>query len=263
VYEELKQYDNAITHFKKLSKESTFYKEAMLHVGFILKEQGKMREGITFSKNLVESSPEIVEFYDMHASFFEFEKDYKKALAIIAEGLKRFPKDEKLLYFEGALFDKTGNRNRGVENMKKILEINPDNAHALNFLGYTYAEMNMKLDEAEKLITKALGLRPNDGYIEDSLGWVLFKKGKVDQALERLERANSLQPEEPIILDHLADAYLEKKDYAKASEYYKKALAASMKKEKDKEMAKKIEEKLAALQKEKRLPTGETEREKK
>lgn len=252
VMEELKQSDKAIAEFKKVTKDSSFYRESMLHIGFILKEQGKLKEGQKFAEKTLAQSPEVSEFYDMLASFFEAQKDYKKAMGAIAQGLKRYPQDEKLLYFEGALLDKQGERAKAIANMRKIVETNPSNAHALNFLGYTYAEMGENLEEAEKLVEKALTLRPEDGYIEDSMGWVLFRQGKIDKAIARLEKALKLQPQEPIILDHLGDAYSQKKELTKAAEFYKKAVALSEKK--DKEMAKKIETKLAKLSKE-RLPT--------
>ncbi len=255
VLEEMKQYDKAIAEFKKVTKDSSFYRESMLHVGFVLKEQGKLKDGQKFAEKLVSQAPDVAEFYDMEASFYESQKDYKKAMTVIGQAIKKFPKDEKLLYFQGALLDKQGDRNKAIENMKKILEANPNNAHALNFLGYTYAEMGTNLEEAEKLVEKALTLRPEDGYIEDSLGWIQFRQGKVDEAIATLEKALKLQPEEPIILDHLGDAYSSKKELTKAAESYKKAVALSEKKDKD--MAKKIESKIAKLSKE-RLPTTES-----
>jgi tetratricopeptide (TPR) repeat protein len=256
VYEELKKYDQAMVEFKKMTPDSTFFKEAMVHIGFLYKEQNHLKEGIEFSKKVLAKNPDVVEFYDMYASFYEEQKDYKKALGIIGDGIKKFPKDEKLLYFEGALYDKVGDRAHGIENMKKILEVNPNNAHALNFLGYTYAEGGEKLDEAEQLIMKAMSLRPNDGYIEDSLGWVQFKKGKVDDAVATLEKASANQPEEPIIQEHLGDVYTQKKDYDKAEESYRKALTLL---KKDKETIKKIEQKIVNLPKEKRATTSDSD----
>jgi tetratricopeptide (TPR) repeat protein len=230
----------------------------MLHIGFILKDQEKIKEGIEFSKKTLAANPDVIEFYDMYASFFEYKKDYKRALSIIADGIKRYPSDEKLLYFEGALFDKMGDRRKSIINMKKILEINASNAHALNFLGYTYAELGENLDEAESLVEKALSLRPNDGYIEDSLGWVYFKKGKVDKAIERLQKAAETQADEPVIYEHLGDVYKFKKDYGKAIEMYKKAVTLSLEK-KDQDSEKKLEGKIASAEKEQRQPSGNTE----
>ena len=149
-----------------------------------------------------------------------------------------------------------GDKRKAVVNMKRIIEINPDNAHALNFLGYTYAELGENLEEAEALVQKALSLRPNDGYIEDSLGWVLYKKGKVDEAIVKLQHASTLQPEEPIIFEHLGDVMLSRKEFTKAVELYKKSASLASQK-KDKDSAKKVESKIASVQREQRLPSAE------
>ncbi len=87
-----------------------------------------------------------------------------------------------------------------------------------------FAENNMHLDEAQKLIEKALELRPNAGYIIDSLGWVYFQKGDVEKALELLEKAMSLSEEDPVMFDHLGDAYRAKGEKDKALKYWERAI---------------------------------------
>ena len=77
----------------------------------------------------------------------------------------------------------------------------------MNYLGYSWVDMGMNLDEAMDLIRKAVDLRPSDGYIVDSLGWAYFKLGKFDDAVRELERAVSLKPDDPVLNDHLGDAY--------------------------------------------------------
>lgn len=255
VYEEDGKTDKAIAEYKKVSSESSFFAQAVLHVGFLLKDKKKIKEGISYSRGIVKKNPDVPEFYDMYASFHEAAKEYNKALDVIQNGLKRHPANEKLMYFEGAMYDKLGKRDQGIENMKAILKINDNNAHALNFLGYTYAEMGKNLDEAEELISRALKLRPNDGFIEDSLGWVLFKKGKVEQALERLRKAKELQPEEAVIYDHLGDVYAHKKEFDRAQEMYQKAIEFSA--DRDKELSSKVKGKLAALKTDERTPSTE------
>lgn len=257
VLEEMHQTDKAIVEFKKVPVDSSFFKEAMLHIGFIYKDEEKFKEGIDFSKKVLAKHKDMVEFYDMYASFYEAKRNYKQAIGIIQDGLKRFPKDEKLLYFEGALNDKVGDRDASISDMKKILDINANNAHALNFLGYTYAEMGKNLDEAETLVEKALTLRPDDGYIEDSLGWVFFKKGKVDQAIDQLNKAAAIETSEPVIYEHLGDVYLSKKDFTKAKEMYKKAEELSSQK-KDNEMVKKVQAKITSVEEKQRVPSTET-----
>ncbi|MBP1720094.1 MAG: Peptidoglycan-binding LysM, partial [Deltaproteobacteria bacterium] len=78
----------------------------------------------------------------------------------------------------------------GIRQMRRVLENNPDHAQALNYIGYTYAEKEISLDEAEALVKRALELKPDDGYITDSLGWVYFKKGQLDKAIAELEKAH-------------------------------------------------------------------------
>jgi tetratricopeptide (TPR) repeat protein len=256
VHEELKEWPQALKHFQKVTKSSSFYKEAMLHIGFIYRQNQRFEDGLNFSRKLVKDAPDVVEFYDMQATFLESKQKYKEAMAVLSQGLKRFPADEKLVYFQGAIFEKQGERAKAIEVMKGLLKTNPKNAHALNFLGYTYTESGENLEEAEAYIREALALRPEDGFIEDSLGWVLFKRGKTEEGLKHLERALKLQPEEAIVHEHLGDVYASLKEFAKATAAYQKAYELSVKRDKD--QAKKIEQKLAGLPMESRTPSAKS-----
>jgi len=161
----------------------------------------------------------------MLASLYETREEYEKAIEVIKEGLNQDEKNIDLIFRLGVLLDKTGDKESCVEQMQKTLEINPDYADSLNYIGYTYAEQGIRLDEAMDLIQKALKLKPGSGYIMDSLGWVYFQKGLYDEAVSHLEKAVKLTPDDPTINAHLGDAYLNKKIYNKALERYKKALS--------------------------------------
>jgi Flp pilus assembly protein TadD len=102
--------------------------------------------------------------------------------------------------------------------------LDPKNANALNYLGYTYAEMGIRLDEAEALVREALKYKPDDGYIIDSLGWVYFQRGDYETALVHLRRAAELAPEDPVILEHVGDAYRKLGDPARALIFYRRSL---------------------------------------
>jgi Tfp pilus assembly protein PilF len=143
---------------------------------------------------------------------------------VLQDGIKLDAKHVRLYFRLGVVYDKSGNKDDSIETMKKLIQLDPKNANALNYLGYTYADLGKNLDEAERLVKEALTYKPDDGYITDSLGWVYYKKGKYDKALELLKKAASLVPEDPIILEHLGDAYLKKNNEAKALEYYKRSL---------------------------------------
>jgi Flp pilus assembly protein TadD len=129
--------------------------------------------------------------------------------------------------------------------MKRAIEINPQNAAALNYLGYTWAEMGIHLDEAERLIERALKIEPNDGFYIDSLGWVYYQKGDYMRAVEQLERAVEITVDDPTIIEHLGDAYekIGKRDLALVR--YRDALKRS----KEEEQTKRIREKIQRLEK--------------
>ncbi|MFM8314642.1 MAG: tetratricopeptide repeat protein, partial [Deltaproteobacteria bacterium] len=133
-----------------------------------------------------------------------------------------------------------------LDIMKKITELNPEHAHALNFIAYYYAEKGENLEEAEEKAKKALSLRPNDGYITDTFAWVKFKKGEIEDSLDKLEKAAQLIPDEAIVFEHMGDVYSAKNDKDKALSNYKKA--AELAKGKDQDIMKKVEKKLALIE---------------
>ena len=96
---------------------------------------------------------------------------------------------------------------RAEPDFLKALELEPEQPYVMNYLGYSWAEKGMNIDRARKLIEKAVDLRRNDGFIVDSLGWVLFRLGDYEEAVKQLERAIRLRPSDPVINDHLGDAY--------------------------------------------------------
>src|SRR4030065_1945303 len=108
--------------------------------------------------------------------------------------------------------------------METVLRLDPGNAEALNFIGYSYADRGINLEEAEKMIIQALKLKPENGYIIDSLGWVHFKQNKLDSALTHLKKAMELLPDDYNIVEHLGDVYQKMGNIKKAREMYKRAI---------------------------------------
>ncbi|MEK6601610.1 MAG: tetratricopeptide repeat protein, partial [Candidatus Binatota bacterium] len=118
------------------------------------------------------------------------------------------------------------------------------NAAALNYLGYTWAEMGIHLDEAENLIVRALKIEPNDGFYIDSLGWVYYQKGDYKRAVQQLERAVELANDDPTIIEHLGDAYEKAGKLDGALQRYRDALKRS----KEEEQSNRIREKIQLLE---------------
>jgi Flp pilus assembly protein TadD len=136
--------------------------------------------------------------------FAEAVEAYDAAFARIEE-LKPF--HWRLLYARGIALERARDWPRAEADFLKALEFEPEQPFVLNYLGYSWVEQGTNLAEAERMIRKAVELRPNDGYIVDSLGWVLYRLGRFDEAVSALEQAIELRPQDPVINDHLGDAY--------------------------------------------------------
>ena len=126
---------------------------------------------------------------------------------------------------------------------RQVIALNGEHANALNYLGYTYADLGIHLDEAEMLVRRALKLRPDDGYITDSLGWVYYKQGNYAEALNWLLKAAELAPDDPTILEHVGDAYLKLGNPSQALVHYEKSLSLR----EDQSEREKIQSKIDAL----------------
>jgi len=129
----------------------------------------------------------------------------------------------KLYFSLGTAFERTGQVDSAITTFEEILKHDPEHSASLNYLGYTLADLNMRLPYARDLIARAVELEPNNAAFLDSYGWVYFRLGQVDSALFYLSQAAQLDSD-PVIYDHLGDAYAEKGDLRKAREWWQKAL---------------------------------------
>ena len=170
--------------------------------------------------------------------FYEQTNQFDKAEKAILKGIATTPENVNLIFRLGVIYDKLGKKASCIKQMKKVIQHDPDNSQALNYIGYTYADIGKNLTEAEKLIRKALKISPKDGYIIDSLGWVLYKKGKYKEAIIQLEIARQYVKDDPTILEHLGDAYAKDNRIKTAILYYKESIKLSEKN--NQELEKKI-----------------------
>jgi len=228
----LKKNKEALSEFRKVTPPSRFYQDALVHAAYILQEQGKTEEAVESIKSVIQKNPENAELKYYLASIYEEARNFVEAENYLNQALEQDPENSRFLFRLGVVYDKQKKKEASIDAMRKVIALDPKNASALNYLGYTYADLGQNLDEAERLIMEALTHKPNDGYITDSLGWVYYKKGEYEKALQYLKKASELVPEDPVILEHVGDAYLKLNDRANALKYFQKAVA---KREKEKD----------------------------
>ncbi len=222
--------DEALVHLQAVGPESRFYTDAAIQQAGIFSQKNQPQKAIDVLEsaldNLDESrSAEKVKLMKFLSAFYLENKDFGKAVALLNDGLAIDPDNTEFQYELGVVFDHMGDNRKAVEQMKTVLELDPENADALNYLGYTYADAGIKLEEAERLIRKALEKKPGNGYILDSMGWLYFKKGDYPEAVNYLEKAVEKVSDDPIILEHLGDAYAKNGQVEKALEVYERALS--------------------------------------
>ncbi len=147
-----------------------------------------------------------------------------------------------LLFQLGEAHERSRDYDQAAVRFREVIEMQPENSHALNYLGYMWADNNENLEQALELIRRAVDLDPNNGAFVDSLGWALFRLGEFEQARRHLERAQQLVPRDPTILEHLGDVYLALGDSRRAREAYEQALEIN-----DEENVESVRRKLSEL----------------
>ncbi len=244
----------ALGQFQKIEPDSRFYENALLHMAIIYYKTEDLDQGIAvLETGLDQLPPEAAVSLVPYLSSFYREKDMiDDAIRVIREGLAVDAENTELLFDLGVIYDRQGKTDLALDRMQQVLVLEPDHPDALNYIGYTYADQGIRLDEAEEMIKKALSFKPDNGYIIDSLGWVYFKKGRLAEALAELRRAADLIPDDPVLLEHLGDVYLALDNPLKALEYYNQALE---KKDRDPEV---LQKKIDALRDNVGNKTGNT-----
>jgi Flp pilus assembly protein TadD len=211
LFEQLRQGDQVIAAYQLVPMASPLKIGADIQIALELDGMGKTGEATRRLTEIVESRPRDVEALSALAELQRSAKKYMEAAATYDEAIATvgIPQRDNwtLFYFRGICYERSKQWPKAEADFKKALELNPDQPLVLNYLGYSWVDQGLNLEEAFKMLRRAVELRPNDGYIVDSLGWAHFKLGQYDKATETLEKAINLKPADPILNDHLGDAY--------------------------------------------------------
>ncbi len=220
----LDRHSEAVSHLLKVDPDSRFYSTAVMHTALIFHDLGKIDRAISVIQTAIKHEPQNADYYLYLGSFYEELERYDEATGTLQKGLQIDDQNARMHFRLGVIYDKMGRKHESIDAMKMVIQLSPDDAEALNYLGYTYADLGINLDEAETLIQTALKLKPNDGYITDSLAWVYYKRGHYRKALQLLQKAIKLVPDDPVILEHLGDVYHKLDSKEKAINCYKRSL---------------------------------------
>lgn len=209
LYEENSEFERAIeTYHRVLSRHPEEY-DAHIRLGYLYFYRLKNIDDALIQGNYAKRiDPQRVEAYLFTGLVLHDAKRYDDAVAVFTEAIEKKPLLPDLHFHLGATFDKLNRFDEMVRHMKKTIDLDASHANALNYLGYTYADKGIELDQAITLINRALAVRPNDGYFIDSLAWAYYKQGRLKDAIELLEKAASAIPDDPIIHEHLGEVYL-------------------------------------------------------
>jgi tetratricopeptide (TPR) repeat protein len=241
---EANKLEAALAHLRRITHDDEEFENSITLQTKILTELQRTPEAIALVKKLIDNPDRRQPlYYSLLASIHTNQKQIDAGHEVLKKGIELYPDNVQLFFEYGLLLEKEGKQNEAIATMEKVLELQPAHVEALNYLGYTWAENNVHLDKALEFINKAIALKPDNGFILDSLGWVYFRMGELEKAKTALERAIVLEPEDPYILEHMGDIYQAggQKDKARDSWYKARELS------KDQEMKEKIEKKIDAL----------------
>ncbi|MDA4844873.1 tetratricopeptide repeat protein [Hoeflea poritis] len=206
------QPERAIAIYQSIPEDSLLHRESELQLGLNLADLGRLDEAKQHLVKLIEDDPSDMRSYIAYGSVLSSAKDYRAMAdnydrAVQAIGVLPDRSHWNIFYQRGIAYERLKEWEKAEPNFERALELYPNQPQVMNYLGYSWIDMNIHLEKGMDLIREAVRLRPNDGYIVDSLGWAYYRLGDYENAVQELERAVEIRPGDPTINDHLGDAY--------------------------------------------------------
>jgi tetratricopeptide (TPR) repeat protein len=196
--EERKHYDEALKWYSAV-EPGEHYLTAQLRYAGVLAKEGRLGEARKHLQKLEAESPQQrVQLTQAEAQILRDANEWQEAFNLLGRALESNADDPDLLYDHAMTAEKLNRVDILEDNLRKVIKLRPDHAHAYNALGYTFADRNQRLPEAHALIEHALKLAPDDAFIMDSMGWVLYRMGRNGEAIDYLQRAYMQRPDAEI-----------------------------------------------------------------
>jgi tetratricopeptide (TPR) repeat protein len=209
--EELGQFDLAIDAYKKVPRTDIASHAAELGRAAALRSSGKPDTAIEVLAQLARRFPDMAIVHSTLGDALRNQDEFEDAVASYDRALELVPKGSRgrwfIHYARAIAHERLDNWEQAEADFRAALDLNPDHPQVLNYLGYSMVEKQINLAEALDMIERAVAARPDSGFIVDSLGWVLYRLGRYDEAVAHMERAVELMAVDPVVNDHLGDVY--------------------------------------------------------
>jgi tetratricopeptide (TPR) repeat protein len=211
LYESLKKPDLAIKVYERVPASSPLSRNAEIQLAGDLDQLDRSDEAKKRLDHVIAEHPKDTEAILALGNIQRGRKEFAECADTYGKAIDTIAKPDKsnwvVFYFRGICYERSHQWPNAEADMKKALELFPEQPLVLNYLGYSWVDQGVHLDDGMDMIRRAVEQRPDDGYIVDSLGWAYFRTGNYDEAVKNLERAVELKPDDPTINDHLGDAY--------------------------------------------------------
>jgi tetratricopeptide (TPR) repeat protein len=211
LYEQIKNSKLAIKFYERVPQNSPFRKNAEIQLAVNLDTLDRTDEAKKRLSKLIADDATNIEAIMALGNIQRGRKDFKDCAEVYGKGIATIAKPERpnwlIYYFRGICYERSKQWPLAEADLKMALSLFPDQPHVLNYLGYSWVDQGINLDEGMRMIRRAVEQRPDDGYIVDSLGWAYYRLGNYEEAVKHLERAVELKPDDPTINDHLGDGY--------------------------------------------------------
>ena len=225
IAEERKDWPRAIEWYRTIQRGEHAL-PARMRAANALAKQGKLDEARAFLREASASDPQRVQLLIAEAQLLREASRHREAFELLGQALEKNPDQPDLLYDHALTAEKIERLDILESNLRKVIQVKPDHAHAYNALGYSLADRYERLGEARKLIERALEISPEDFYIIDSMGWVLYRMGDLQGAAEHLRRAWRGRPDGEIGA-HLGEVLWVMGERTEAERIWREALQAS------------------------------------
>jgi Flp pilus assembly protein TadD len=211
LYEGMKKPELAIKTYQRVPLASPLQHNAQVQMAINLDALERTDEAKASLEKLIAADAADQEAIMALGNILRARKQFAECAEVYSKGIDLITKPEKpnwvIFYFRGICYERSKQWPKAETDLKKSLELFPDQPHVLNYLGYSWVDQGVHLDEGMRMIKRAVEQRADDGYIVDSLGWAYYRLGNYEEAVKHLDRAVELKPEDPTINDHLGDVY--------------------------------------------------------